>query len=210
MIANYPKNTIKDTTAEIWDILYFVRIPYLATMSIDHIREFGIPTTGDKNTDRSQASQLITTYLSIAKLVDYHREGIPIRIINSTDIPKIYAAIANHLDAWKVQLSNGLNIGDAPIEDLLAMDRFANDVYRHAKYDMVNQESDSSFVRALAKFSIFGKNSKMTNIIKDMSKDTDQSITINKIGEDNIPDRESISDLLKKTMITSTRFRSKL
>lgn len=211
MIPGYettPKE-LKDTTVGIWDYLYYVRVPYLATMSVEYLREYGMPSSGDANIDKEQANQLLSTYLPIAKLVEYHKEGVPVRVINRDDVKKIYDAISDHLNAWKEQLTQGLNIGDAPIEDLLSMDRFANDIYGHVKYDLINRETESNFVKAISKFGFFGKKNSL------VKSPTNRSIpfsgNINDLrypvsSEPVLPERDSMSDMLKKSLANSKRF----
>lgn len=211
MISTYettPKQ-LKDTTVGIWDYLYYVRVPYLATMSVEYLREYGIPSSGDANIDREQANQLLSTYLSIAKLVDYHKEGVPIRVVNREDVKRIYDAISDHLNAWKEQLTQGINIGDAPIEDLLAMDRFANDIYGHVKYELINRETESNFVKAISKFGFF---SKKNSLVKPpVNRSMPFSGNMNDLryptsNEPVLPERDSMSEMLKKSLAKSGRF----
>ncbi len=210
MIPRYGGHAEKDTTAAIWEMLYLVRIPYLATMSVDYIKEFGLPTSGDPDIDKEQANQYVTTYLSIAKLVDYHKEGVPIRIVNKKDVEDIYLAINEHLEAWKLQIRNGINIGDAPIEDLIAMDAFANDVYGHAKYGLKPEETMSAFVAAFSKFNGFAGHNlfKGSSLPSSVSNDPNV-VRINHTAEDEIPERESLTEMFKQSLVRTSRFKNR-
>ncbi len=194
----------KDTTELIWEYLYKIRVRWIDTTSTHYLKEIGMPSSGDKRIDQEQANQWIVTYQPIAKMVDLHRVGSPIKIIDPSDPKRIYEAVTEHLNAWKHQLTYGLNIGNAPIDDLIAMDRFANDIYPFAKDQMKPGEQDSPFIRYLR--SVNPLSVGLSNIIqKNLVKPKDDDVVrIN--GDDGRPDRESLSDFLKQSLNTSTRF----
>lgn len=134
------------TADVLWDHLYLVKFPKMATTSVDYLRAVGMHITGDRRIDETMAGEWITTYISIARMIEYYEKGVQIRIIKEDDVEDIYYKISAHLDAWINHLRYAINIGDAPIEDLIEMDRFANDIYSHAKYRMTG-EVMNSFLR---------------------------------------------------------------
>lgn len=145
---------------------FMCAIPELQSRSVNHIKVFGTPTTGDKQIDAQLAKQWLTTFLSIQEMVNYHKEGVSIRIRAKSDVALMYDYISKYLQAWKTFLNEGLNIGEAPIDELIAMDRFANEVYEHAKYQFTRQIADSIIAKNLTSTVRFNKN----NFFKENSK----------------------------------------
>jgi hypothetical protein len=189
----------------IWDHLYKVRVPYLATMSEEYIKQFGVPTSGDKKIDREQMRQLITTYMPIAKMVDLFKQGTNIRLVEPDAPKKIYEAVSKYLDYCRDILENEINVADAPLEDLLAMDHFANSVYEHAKYHMVSSNPSSHLANALSKFTGFRFRTDRLSLLP--SAQLEQSINPVTVGENqeqsinDLPKRESLADLFKDQMV---------
>lgn len=139
----------KPTSYYIWEPLFRCKVPQLQTTSKAYLKHYGMPTTGNDAYDKDLANQLIDTAIPIVKMVEYFSKGIPIYIVKSADIKTIYQHIENHLLAWKRQLDHGLNIGGAPVDDLIAMDAFANKIYDHAKFHFTREIADSIFLRQM-------------------------------------------------------------
>lgn len=190
-----------DTTADLWDKLFLVRIPQLHSMTIDYMKTYGTYITGDKEIDNELSKQWMTTYLPIVKMVNYYREGVQIKIVNRDDIKTIYECISRHLIAWKDMLERGINIGDAPIDDLIAMDEFANDVYEYAKYNFRGGIIDSILATSLSNISVINAGNFFRN--GSFMKNDDGIVRIN---HDDYPVRESLSDLLKNKLINLKRW----
>jgi hypothetical protein len=192
-----------DTATLIWERLFRCRFPHLQTLTEADIRTFGMPVTGNSIVDKSMANQWITTSICIAKMVEYHKDGVPIRVVNISDTKIIYEHITKHLQAWRLRLERGINIGDAPIDDLVAMDAFANSVYAHAKYQFTRGIAGSILMRHMSGVMKLNK----TNMIKIKpevapSADEDGITRINsEKEEDNYPQRESLSDIFKNRAV---------
>src|SRR5574343_2048969 len=118
-------NVVVDTTVKLWEYYYKARIPTLASRSIQDIREKGTPISGVPEIDKDLKNQWTTTYLTIRQMVEYFQEGISVKVVDIKDTKAIYEAISEHIHAWRERLERGINIGDAPIDDLIAMDQFA-------------------------------------------------------------------------------------
>ena len=149
----------RDTTFYLWDVQWRCRVPQLQTTDEDYIRHFGTPTTFNAAFDRELSQQWIDTMLSIAKMVEYHQRGIPVKVVKFEDMKAIYDHIENHLRAWINNVQNNLNIGDVPIDDLIAMNEFANTIYPIARSLHTEDTSiNSSFMRAIDKLGFTGFN----------------------------------------------------
>jgi hypothetical protein len=189
-----------DTSAYIFEYLFKCRIPNLQTMSEEYIRFFGMPTTGDASIDQAMADQWITTMLPISKMVEYSKQGITIKIVKYDDVKVMYNYITLHLQAWKNQIGNGINVGDAPIDDLIDLDAFANLVYDQAKFQFTRDIADSLLERQMSTITRFNKSNFFKPDIK--INDTGDNITrINSEPIDNYPKRESLSDIFKDRKI---------
>lgn len=133
----------RDTTPLIFDYLYLVRVPVIQFTTVDYMKKYGNYITGDAGIDNDAKRQPITTMLSIAKMVSLFQQGSQISVVNYNDTKEIYSHISEHLAAWKQQLTYGVNIGSAPIDDLIAMDEFANSIYEFAKYQFTRDTVSS-------------------------------------------------------------------
>jgi hypothetical protein len=136
--------------APIWDNLYPARIRYADTLSVEHIRQFGMPTIGDAQLDHDMHSQPLNVVISINDMIEYFRRGVVVTLVNNVDAEVIYNLINAYLLAWHSQLEIGINIGDAPYDDLLLMDRFAAVVYPHARtYGVAGKPLGSLFANLM-------------------------------------------------------------
>jgi hypothetical protein len=196
----------RDTTKALWENYYLARVPYMQTTSVEYMQQVGTYVTGEKDIDRALANQWVTTMLSIAKMIEYYNGGAQIKIVKQSDVKEIYSHISTHLEAWLNYLTHGVNIHNAPIDDLIAMDKFANEIYDHAKYHFTPDLINSVLVKQLASTSMFNASNFFTNI--DLSKKSDEFTGITKINSfDDIPERESLSDYLKEHLYNLKRWK---
>lgn len=199
-------NSTQPTANLIFDCLFTVRVPDLQTRSEQHIKMFGVHSTGDRAQDMVMANQLITVMLSIAKMVEYHKQGVNIRVVKREDVLTIYDYITRHLQAWKDRLNQGLNIGDAPIDDLISLDQFANVVHESAKYQFTREIADSILAKHLSstitfnKHNIFKKESSAAAIV------TNQDPTKDKVEKEEDLQRSGFAQLFKDKKIGSSRW----
>lgn len=139
----------RDTRWPIFNSLFYCRIPYLASRTVEDIKQFGMPISGDAAYDRQTANELVHRMITIAQMIDYYKRGVRVEIVDPAETKKIYEHISAHLTAWANVLEGSVNRGNAPIDDLLLMDNFANAIYAHAKYHFPKEQVDSVFARSL-------------------------------------------------------------
>lgn len=132
-------------------------VPHIAMRSTDHVKHFGMPSCGIKEIDSETARERIDTYLSISQMVEYFSKGTIVGVKKVTDTKVIYERIVDHLNAWKEQLRHGLNNGEAPIDDLIQLDQFANAVYAHAQYHFTNEIVESILMRRMDEIMPFNR-----------------------------------------------------
>ena len=184
-----------DTTARLWDYLYKVRIPYMQSRTIQDIRDHGTVISGVASYDADINNQMLTTMIPISTMVDYFKEGVPIRVVDASDCKRIYEDISQHIYAWKSRLERGINIGDAPIEDLINLDRFANTVYEHAKYQFTRETANSIFAQHLGSIQRINSSNFFSKPITAVTGDDDGIVRIN--AEEKISDRDSLGEFFK-------------
>lgn len=122
------------------------------TESIEYQRKFGVTSTGDKRLDVVMAESYTFPNLCIADIVDHYKEGVRIYLTDARHAKEIYEAICNHTSYWRHAMVGFLNMGDSPIEDLIAMERFAAAVYEKAKFEYIKKPDMTAVTGTLADF----------------------------------------------------------
>lgn len=117
----------------IWTDLFLVRMAYRDTLGEDHIREFGMPTTGVAELDKEIRNEKITCMITIDAMAEHFRAGRVVVVARYADLEVIYDIIDRYLECWAKLLHGALNLGDAPIDDLLLLDAMAAQLYEHSK-----------------------------------------------------------------------------
>lgn len=176
----------KDTTEAIWDDLYLVSIPDIYSRPDEDIKRFGTRITGDKLFDSGATGDFKTVMINIDKMIEHFRNNLEIRIVNYSDTKNIYEAISDHLHAWMYQIKHGINIGDAPIEDLILMDQFAEHVFGHAVQFYDDENNCSDLMRFLDPFT---KSNPLGSVFK-------VDNTTGKKYESEAPKRDKMTDFL--------------
>lgn len=147
---NYVPENQRDTAWYIFNYQFLCRVNANQTRSIEHLRFFGMPTCGNERLDKEVANELMLTMLTINQMVEYHKSGISIGIVNHADSKMIYEFISNHLNFWKKNLENSLHVRNAPLEDLRLLDTFAGLVYEYAAPQFNTEHVDSMLARKLS------------------------------------------------------------
>ena len=130
----HKKHDLHPNIVAIFDKLYRVSIPTRMMHSIEEQRMFGVRAIGDKTLDNALVNERTITWISIDKMVEYFKDGVTVGIVDPEDCKRIYEAISPHLSHWIAHFQRGVNFSNAPVEDLILMDKFAATVYSHAKY----------------------------------------------------------------------------
>ena len=133
----------------IWERLFKASVAYKESASVDYIRLFGLPTVGDATLDSQMHNQQIETYMTINKMVEYFKIGVSVSVLVHSDTKLIYQIISDYLNAWKEQLDKGINVGNAPIDDLVLLDQFAAVVHDHAAQHFTQEYISSAIANAL-------------------------------------------------------------
>lgn len=116
----------------IFDRKYEVRIKKIDNMSVEEIEFYGMYSTGDKDYDQELNNEIIVRWLSINEMVEYYKRGKPFSIVDPKNTEEIYEVTHKYLLSWKDKLQNSVNIGNAPVEDLIALDGMASAIHGYA------------------------------------------------------------------------------
>lgn len=144
-----PKH-LRPTAWWIWNKKFKCRVPYLKSLSIDKLKQFGMPDSGDPMVNRQMANEMVDRLLTINVMTEYFMNGVTVAVVDPKDTGIIYEYISNHLNFWLKQLEGSWNVRGAPIADLIKLDEFANAVYKHAKYQFTQEIVDSVLHRKLS------------------------------------------------------------
>ena len=134
-------NLVKeDTTYDIWCERHRVKMNELESRRISDIKIFGVSVTGNKKIDEALKNQHIFRWITIDQMVDYNEQSCLMGFKDISDLKKIYQALYRHMLAWRRALGFGVNIYGSPIEDLLAMDRFCDNIWTKICYHITNSD----------------------------------------------------------------------
>lgn len=130
----YVKPEDEDARYRLFTRKFYCRVPNLQTRSVEHIRYFGTPFSGDPRFDLQMSREVVDRYLTIVQMVEFHNEGINIAVKDYNDTKKIYDIIVEHLKDWERKVIRDGQIHPVVSKDLIMLDAFAKVVYDKAKY----------------------------------------------------------------------------
>ena len=121
---------IEDHTTPIWDVIYEMRVPTVATLTELEIARSGLPVTGVKDIDDDVLTRLQTVHISINRAVEVFRQGYTIVIPQLKNAISIYDALQEYIEYWGDQQNGAsIHIGTAPMDDLEVMDQLADSLH---------------------------------------------------------------------------------
>lgn len=121
-----------DHRTPIWDVLYDMEIPYIATLTDKEVDVYGIPTTGIARIDDDVLLRLQPVSINIDKAVDVFAKGFKVVVPKVEDVVLIYDAVQEYIQFWASRRTGAtVHVTTAPMEDLETMDRFADKIYSY-------------------------------------------------------------------------------
>lgn len=151
----------------IFDRKYEVRIKKIDNMSIEEIEFYGMYSTGDKEYDDHLNNELITRWLSINEMVEYYKRGKSFSIVDPRNTEEIYGVIHQYLHSWKNRMQNSVNIGNAPVDDLIALDAMAAAVHGYACQYMKIDKTQSPLLNYFDNFGLGRKETVAAKSVED-------------------------------------------
>lgn len=198
-----PIDPNKSSDYYIWEPVFRCKIPQLQSTSTTYLKIFGSPTTGHPEIDKELNNQELTTFLTIAKMVEYYKKGVPVKVVQYKDTKTIYEYIENHIRAWKNRIEKGINIGGAPVEDLILMDQFATSVYQHARHLIDQEEIDSFLIKSMNSVQSINR----FNIIKQPVVEGEVTKINAQEDEPQFPQRDSFADVFKNSSVIGRKWK---
>lgn len=204
-------NRKRPTGNDLWDQYFLVRYNYSKSRSAEDIRRYGTRISGIPELDKDLPRETISTEINIDTMFELHRKGVTIYVTNYDDTEKIYRIIHDHLIAWADYMANGVNVGGAPLKDLVELDMFANVVYDKAKSVFNREERETG----LASFILKSQKLNFANILKRSLSDNStemvngfENTTVSKVRDRTaLPERNSFKDVFinQMSIINSNR-----
>lgn len=200
----------RDTTILIWDHLFLCQVPTLGSRSVEDIKERGVRKSGIAKYDDEIPNLYSTVWISIAKMIEHYKSGVPVIVVNRSDCKKIFEFISEHITAWHDLISQGVNIGSAPFEDLIIMDRFANTVFEVAKYDMIQADLHGKMMRDMYRASNLSPDTFFSNKLSESIFGKSKTVNgVTHVGghvPDEVPVRQSAETFFKEGLFGSPAF----
>lgn len=139
----------KDTAYYIFEKRWVIRTRKIDVTSIEDIRRFGTPTSGDPTFDEYMKNEIVERYMTIAQMVEVAKNAGMIQVVKKQDSAEIYQRIQNHLLAWEDYVRRSYDLTKVPYDDLIELDKFAAIVYDKAKYVLGKRFENNSFLDML-------------------------------------------------------------
>jgi hypothetical protein len=191
----------RDTGWWLFNQLFHCRVQRIQTVSIDEMKDYGTPTSGDPEFDAQMRNERIDRMLTIKQMMEYWDQGVTVGVVSEKDTKSIYELITNHLLAWKRHLEVEINVRGAPLDDLIKLDAFANIVYKHARFHFTKEYVDSILGRKIeaiphARDNVIKPFSEVVRINADERAQSPEDAQ--KKLEEQYPDRVSLSDAFQR------------
>lgn len=191
----------KFTGAELFDRYFCVKLNYLHSRNVATIQRYGLRVSGNDEIDRNLDKQEIITEMSISMMFEKFKDGVTVKLVNYNDSAEVYRLIHLHLLAWAEYLESGVNIGAAPLAELVELDRFASVVYSKAVNVFSQQERNialSTSISGVQELNFHNILTRAKTHDSFMTKVTPNGVEIthvNEISKVKIPNRTAFKDL---------------
>lgn len=201
-----------NTTVHIFEHHYKVKVPTLMSRSIQDLQVNGVILSGNRDFDKGIENELSLKWMTIDQMVEHFKQGCPVYITLYKDTKNIYEVIHLHLQTWAEYLNKGVNIGDAPIDDLMQLDAFAESIFEYAKYQYANSFLEDPIIQNLMRVSKYNFHNFFSNPTTTVRTSTGPSVietsTGVRIGQENqdVPRRESLKDFFRDKSISLRRY----
>lgn len=132
----------------IFHYYYRCYIPQSYLYSPDHIKEYGIMTSEDRNIDRALAQSQTLTRQTIAEMAELFDRGATITLEDPSQSAEIYTVLNEHLVTWVNQVQS-VNATEAPMQDLRKLEALAMEIYGIAKHYLKEAPGTNTLFKGL-------------------------------------------------------------
>lgn len=144
-----PTKSYDQIVFELNKSLFRVSVPEQQSRNPEDIRNFGVYQSGVEEIDADIHNRWITVMIPILKINDYCKLGVPVKLKDRKDIKRMYDIIQEYCYYWAHALTVQINIGGAPIEELIEYDDLAEKLFYFAKYSAGGDLTIPRSVRSL-------------------------------------------------------------
>jgi hypothetical protein len=129
----------KNNADVIFHKVFLARVPILSTYREDEIEITGIPMHQNDDKRTNSMLDLTTVMITINDMVEKHKNGFKISLVNYEDVIFIYNVIQDHLLAWRNRGMTSLNkVYNNIDDDLINLDKFANEIFNIHKVNIID------------------------------------------------------------------------
>ncbi len=144
-----PSKNYQQIIFELTKSLFKITVPEQQSRNVEDIRRFGVYQSGVEEIDADTHNRWITVMVPLRKILDYSLNGVPIKIRDRKDIKRMYDIIQEYCYYWAHALYSQINIGDAPIDELLQYDELAEKLFYFAKYSSTSDMLVPKSIRSM-------------------------------------------------------------
>lgn len=188
---------------KIFNQLFKVIMPVMQVRTIEDIQQRGVVISGDRRYDEAMRAERRLYYQTIAQLVEFHRRGVAIRLVEPKDSVVIYELVQQHLEDWAgtLKFSFNVRVDQEVVDDLIAMDEFATAVYPRAQHNSDHTAHIPTFAQEFLGYRKQGKGNALGISLSRAPQvgKGQESNTVAEVGP--IPPRESLGGVFKQRKI---------
>lgn len=158
---SYVPESQRNTAWYLFYKLFQVRVNPTKIRSVEEIKQFGTPTTGNEDYDRELAKAEEIVMLSVAQMEDIYHQGYPVKIVKYEDTKAIYEIIDKHLIAMRNLMNQSENFTNDPktLDELIRLDQFSQAMFTHARHQIRQAAPTSALMARMRgdRFSALGR-----------------------------------------------------
>lgn len=123
---------------EFWNRKFLVRFQQFSVVTPQELELFGMPITGDAAVDAYQTKAWSTTYLTLSEMWGWYKNRrarfrIPEDFRQKPpQIAVMYRILVEYLKFWENVWNDGVFEHMVPVDDLISLDRMAEELHRYA------------------------------------------------------------------------------
>lgn len=108
-------------------------IPDNLTLSAGYIKTFGTRLSGNKTVDAANLDSYTTVMITVAKILEYFVDGMPIQIPSREDMLTMHKDIEDYLQEWKDHMNYSINQSVDQHKDLIiSLEKLSKHIYDKA------------------------------------------------------------------------------
>lgn len=154
-----------DPRYPIWGRLFLCRVPRIAHYSTGYLEQFGLHSSGNRNVDLELAKQPQMVYITINDMIEYFHQSLRISIVKRDDVKIVYESCQDYTFGYAEKLNKTVFGHNAPIQDLVKIDEFAEAVYQHAGH-----EYGKEFARTFLPEGVMGEIADLNKLFESIDK----------------------------------------